>query len=235
MAINRPVFLRIGSILLFSASLVSCSSSTELPEASSPPSAPAAPTNAPVPPRATQPPDSPRAPASKPPSTEAPDAGSSRQPEPSTPSVEAATVQPSPSPEATSAKPAFQAKAPSLAYLKLGATDQEVVRRYGLPEETYPLPGEAETIEIWEYAGLSVGLNEQDRVVYIEIGSRQADTGIQDLYYGMKGAKAAEVLGIPGDEQTNVLALEVQGGWLKIDLDPDTQNVLSLKLLNQEI
>ncbi|OXS58050.1 hypothetical protein B1A99_15585 [Cohnella sp. CIP 111063] len=241
MTIDMPVFMRIWSVLLLSASLVSCSSSSTdtSPTSSASPSA-SAPTDVKVPLRESQPsePATGQSPATKEElsSGEAPSTGPSEPPEPSEPSVEASTVQPSLPPEGgTSENPGkhrFLAKSPSLAHLKLGYTDKEVVKRYGLPEETYPLPGDEETIEIWEYDGLSVGLNEQDKVVYIEISSKKVDTGIENLDYGMNGSQAAELLGLPGDGQMNVLSLEVTGGWLKIDLDPDTQKVLSLKLLD---
>ncbi|MFC7152611.1 hypothetical protein ACFQMJ_29095 [Cohnella cellulosilytica] len=169
--------------------------------------------------------------------SEAPPVESGGPTEPSETSVETSTVHSSVSPEepAVPNHSSFQAKSPSLAYLKLGYTDKDVIKRYGTPKDTYPLPDDAETIEIWEYDGLSVGLNERDKVVYIEIASKTVDTGIEKLDYGMKGAQAAELLGIPEGSRTNVLSLEVSGGWLKLDLDPDTQNVLALKLLDRNL
>lgn len=90
-------------------------------------------------------------------------------------------------------------------------------------------------MNIWEYDGYSIGFNDKSKVVYVEITSSDVGTGIQQLQYGMKGSEAAELLGIPTEDQSNVLALEVSGGWLKLDLDPDTQQVLSLKLLSKDI
>ncbi len=249
MTINLPVFLRAWSILLLSASLVSCTSSpSDVPEASSSPSAnpspnsasasPSTPTIAQAPPYESLPSANPRTTSNEPniPSSKTTATDPGRQPEASEPSVEAATVQPPASTGETTGAgdPTFQANSPSLAHLKLGYTDKDVVKRYGMPEDTYLMPGDDETIEIWEYDGLSVGLNEKDKVVYIEIASKKVDTGIVDLDYGMKGALAAELLGIPEGDRTNVLSLEVTGGRLKIDLDPDTQNVLAFKLIHRD-
>lgn len=246
MTINLPVYMRLWSALLLSASLVSCTSSpsndshshTALSTASASPS-PTKPTDVKAPPTASHSPAVSQAPTvvdQPDPDVTPPATAPSHSPEQSSSAVEAATAHPPSSQEELEEdviKPTFLTKSPSLAHLKLGNTDKEVVHRYGLPVETYPLPGDDETIEIWEYDGMSVGLNERDKVVYIEINSGMADTGIDSLDYGMKGSQAAEALGIPGDVKTNVLSLEVTGGWLKLDLDPDTQKVISLKLLHR--
>jgi len=224
--------------------LVSCTSSpsndshTALSTASASPSSTAQ-TDIGTPLQESQPPISSQAPiiVEQPGPDETPPAiAPSHTPEQSASTVEAATAHPpSPQEEATvgAIKSGFLTNSPSLGHLKLGYTDKEVVKRYGLPEETYPLPGDDETIEIWEYDGMAVGLNDRDKVVYIEINSNGTDTGIHNLDYGMKGSQAAEALGLPGDVQTNVLSLEVTGGWLKLDLDPDTQKVISFKLLHR--
>jgi len=236
MTIGLPVRLRIWCVLLLSASLVSCSSSQDVPQATSASHAPAKPSGSKAPLREAQPSDpTPTKTEEAPSPSETHSAAPSHDPEASAPSVEAATVHPSPAQEKASGKSSFQSKSPVLAHLKLGSSDKEIIKRYGPPAETYPLPDDAETIDIWEYGGLSIGLNERDKIVYIEVNSADVDTGIEGLAVGMKGSKVAEALGIPGDERTNVLSMEVAGGWLKIDLDPDTQNILSLKLLLREI
>jgi hypothetical protein len=151
------------------------------------------------------------------------------------PAVEVSNIQPESTANDQPADLAFQPKSPSLAGIKLGASDKEVVKKHGLPEETYLLPGDNQSVNIWEYNGLSIGLDEQDKVVYVEVTSPDVLTGIQGLKSGMNGSAAGELLGIPSDDQTNVLTLEVSGGWFKLDLDPDNRQVLSLKLLSREI
>jgi hypothetical protein len=161
---------------------------------------------------------------------------SEQPPDNSSPSVEAATVQPEEIPDdSTTPAASFQKKSPSLAHLVLGQSDKEVVRRYGPPVEAYPLPGDDQAVEIWEYDGFSVGMNDKDSIVYVEISAEGIDTGIRGLSYGMQGSQAAELLGLSPDELTNALSVEVAGGWLKIDLDPDNQKVLSFKLLKGDL
>lgn len=233
---NFSARLKIWGALLLSASLVSCSSSPIIEPASGPVNdhpAISAPERSPdqsepveaiiqtkEPPAATPAPSQPAA---------------SKQPEATPPSVEVSTIQPKSTEPAEPHDPIFQPKNPSLANIKLGSSDKDVVKKYGLPADTYLLPGDKQTVNIWEYEGYSIGLNENDKVVYVEISSSDVSTGIRGLLYGMSGSEAAQLLGIAKDDHTNVLAIEVSGGWLKLDLDPDTQKVLSLKLLSREI
>jgi hypothetical protein len=174
--------------------------------------------------------------------SEEPSATSSAAPsshEPVTPpsdsAVEVSNIPPEQAEEVLPPETPFKPNSPSLARIGLGASDKDVVQRYGLPAGTYLLPGDKQTVDIWEYTGFSIGLNTSNQVVYIEITSTDVDTGIEGLLSGMKGAQAAQILGVDNDAHTNVLAAEVTGGWFKIDLDPETRQVLSLKLLSHEI
>ncbi|QMV43909.1 hypothetical protein [Cohnella cholangitidis] len=233
---NFNARLKIWGALLLAATLSSCSSSQDTlqnvdssyhpPASSSIEHSPAEPT--PEASGMTEPDLPPVAPS---PSQSA----SSYESEPSQPSVEVSTIQPKPTEPASSRDQTFQSKTPSLAGIKLGTVEKDIVDNKGLPNDTYSLPGDDQNVNIWEYDGYSIGFNDKNKVVYVEINSSDVSTGIQHLRYGMKGSEAAELLGIPTEDQSNVLALEVSGGWLKLDLDPDTQQVLSLKLLSKDI
>jgi len=181
------------------------------------------------------------------PDTPAPSASANANPKPAQssssneqPTVSESVVEVSSAPpKSTGATPPadspFQPRSPSLAGIKLGAADKDVEKLFGLPDETYPLPGEEQVVQIWEYKGFSIGFDDTDQVVYVEISSTHIPTGIQGLLNGMDGSQAAKLLGIPNDTQSNVLTLEVAGGWFKLDLDPDTRQVLSFKLINRKI
>lgn len=157
----------------------------------------------------------------------------------SPPAVEASAVHPLEEEPAEPEKPpeakAFQPRSPSLAGIRFDMTSKEVADRLGAAKDTYPLPGDERTIEIWEYEGLSIGLDDRDRVAYVEISSSEVNTEIKGMQLGIDGAQAAELLGLETDERTNVLTAEVSGGWLKLDLDPDTRKVLSLRLIDGEM
>jgi len=230
---------RIAGAIALALALSSCSfGSEEAPRSSeSVPATAVRPDSVPPPdaPSAEKPIVSPRENVPSPPETE-PESSPSASPAEPPPSVAVSANKSEPAPgEKPPAKPAFQSASPTLANLKLGSSENDVVALYGLPEEVYPLPGDELTIDIWVYDGLSVGLNEKDKVVFVELNSPKIDTGIRGLDFGMSGTDAAKLLGIPENGPTNVLAMEVKGGWIKIDLDPDDRKVLSLKLLTGDI
>ncbi len=205
-----PARLKVWGALLLSASLVSCSSSPAaeqdpvssegIPAIFSPTPLPVSEPTDPLTELTSELPTH-----SQLPSTTVIDVQPSEDP---TPAVEASNMQPESTASEQPADPVFQPRSPSLAGIKLGTSDKDVVKQYGLPKETYLLPGDTQSVNIWEYSGLSIGMNEQDKVVYVEITSSDIGTGIQGLKTGMDGFAAGELLGIPTDVQTNVLTVE---------------------------
>lgn len=138
-------------------------------------------------------------------------------------------------PNAVATDTSFRPEAPSLCGLSLGTSDEEVLKLYGVPDDSYLLPGDDVSVRIWEYAGLSVGLNAGNQVVYVEMNSADVRSGIQGLMKGMDGAEAAQLLRVDDAGRSNVITVKVAGGSLKLDLDPDSQTVLSVKLISNEV
>ncbi|MFC5470050.1 hypothetical protein ACFPPD_15140 [Cohnella suwonensis] len=245
---HAAIRLKLGAVLLLSAALVSCSATPPDAVSSIPPTnlETAVHTDMPIagpadgdaaPDRFGDPAPLSSAPEASPdPSAPAGGQAGTSDEEESDPSDAAeASKLDSPPPKADSAKEStYNPKAPSLANVKLGDSDKTIVKKYGLPIETYPLPGDDRTIVIWEYDGLSVGFDEAFAVVYVEVYAETAKTNIRGLKLGMDGADAAKLLGIPIDGMTNVLTAKVAGGWMKIDLDPDSRAVLTIRLLTPE-
>lgn len=246
MSSNTRFFFTLGSVLLLSSTLVSCKSTAGEPISA--PSINTSSINTPAilttneqlapdepgvvePPITAQPTDSPEVTQVTPTAPEP----SSDQPAASEPPVEASTMEPEATKQVLPPKISFQLESPTLGGLTLGSNESDVFDQYGLPLDTYPLPGDSQTVNIWQYDGFSVGLNAKNKVVYVEISSAEVSTGIRDLSIGMDDTKAAKVLGIPMDGQTNVLTLEVTGGWVKLDLDPEAHIVLSIKLINEDV
>lgn len=236
--------LKIWGAMLLAASLASCSSPASQPisgPSDHPPSIMPTTFSASTSPEDTEQlylkkPSASSFPSSSFPSSSSPAAPSTQPVTPSTNSaVEVSNIPPDPTEQVLPPEAPFQPNSPSLARICLGVSDKDVVQQYGLPAGTYPLPGDKQTVDIWEYAGFSIGLNMNNQVVYVEITSSDVDTGIDGLLSGMKGEQAAQILGVNNDTDTNVLAAKVTGGWFKIDLDPETRQVLSLKLLSNEI
>lgn len=125
----------------------------------------------------------------------------------------------------------FDPARPSLLGIALFDTDSSVAERFGNAYVPYTLPGDGSAIDMWEYPGYAFGYDESGRVVYIEISSDDVATGIMGLHTGMSGEEAAKLLEIAYHPDLHVLTLELNEGWLKLDLDPDTHEVLSIKLI----
>ncbi|MFC5529183.1 hypothetical protein [Cohnella yongneupensis] len=128
----------------------------------------------------------------------------------------------------------FDGGHPMLHGIALMETDASIESRFGTSSAKYALPGDSTTIDMWDYPGFSVGFNSDGLVVFIEISSSDVTSGVLGLTTGITGSEAADLLQILDHPQTHVLTMEVTGGWLKLDLDPDTHEVLSIKLIGSQ-
>jgi hypothetical protein len=121
---------------------------------------------------------------------------------------------------------------PSLNGISLGTSQQEVARRFGAPANRYTLPDDGRIVEMNEYGGFTVGFS-NGKTVYVEIYSSEVPTGIRGLAVGGTAEEAARSLGVIADPFSNVLVARVEGGMLKVDLDPETHLVISVRLLGE--
>jgi hypothetical protein len=128
----------------------------------------------------------------------------------------------------------FDPKHPSLAGITLGMDEKEVLRKLGEPSQKYDLPEEENVVHMHEYDGLSVGFGAKNRVVYVEIAKAGVDTGLEGIQIGTEGREAAAALGDDFASDTQVLSRDVARGMVKVDLDPATRTVLSVKLIGQD-
>lgn len=128
---------------------------------------------------------------------------------------------------------AFDPEKPLLGGIGLAMSENEVRQRLGEPSKQYDLPVGDSAVRMNEYDRLTVGFGLDGTVVYVEISSGGAETGIAGVEIGSGGREAAAALDVPYASDSLVLACEVSGGLLKIDLTPDTHRVLSVKLTGQ--
>lgn len=112
-------------------------------------------------------------------------------------------------------------------------SEKDVLSLMGKPSQQYDLPIGDESVRMNEYDRMTVGYGSLGTVVYAEISAAGARTGIPGVQIGSEGQAAAAALGLPFFPDSQVLSCPVTGGLLKIDLAPDTQRVLSVKLVEQ--
>ena len=122
---------------------------------------------------------------------------------------------------------------PSLNGIALGTSIHEAARRFGAPLDRYTLPDGSRIVEMNEYGGFTVGFAD-GKAVYVEVYSPEVPTGIHGLAVGGSAEDAVRAIGAVIDPFSNVLVAEVEGGILKVDLDPETRKVISVRLIGQD-
>jgi hypothetical protein len=129
--------------------------------------------------------------------------------------------------EETEAK--WSAELPQLRGLSIGATQESVIRAYGEPDDEYPIASGDEKLTIMEYKGFTFGIH-QGIVSFIEVYGAKVSTGLDGLRIGDDMKTAIDKLGKPDRSTSYVLSYLAEDATLKLDLDPKTQQILSVKL-----
>ncbi|WP_125653722.1 hypothetical protein [Paenibacillus baekrokdamisoli] len=125
-------------------------------------------------------------------------------------------------------------KAPRLHGIAIGDTKASI-DKLGKATDTYTLEDEDETLTINEYDTFSVGFGKNKKVKFVEVFDRKAVTDLNGLRVGDNESAAVKALGKPDTHTTSVLAYKAKGSMLKLDLDPDHNDIISIKLfLNTE-
>lgn len=120
---------------------------------------------------------------------------------------------------------------PLLHGLAIGDNEKTVRGLYGEEIDSYKLEDEFESITVLEYDGFAVGLNKKKTVQYIEVFDKQADTGLSGLRIGDKLDRALDELGKPETQTDYLLTYHADGAFLKLDIDPTLNEIISIKLI----
>jgi len=123
----------------------------------------------------------------------------------------------------------WSAELPQLRGLSIGATQEAVIRAYGQPADEYEMEAGSDQLKVMEYDGFTFGFSE-GRVQFIEVYGTQQSTGLDGLRIGDNMDTAIDKLGKPDRNTGFVLSYLADDATLKLDLDPKTQQILSVKL-----
>ncbi len=123
----------------------------------------------------------------------------------------------------------WSAALPQLRGLSIGASQESVIRAYGEPVDEYPIASGEEKLTIMEYNGFTFGIA-QGIVSFIEVYGAKVSTGLDGLRIGDDMKTAIDKLGKPDRSTSYVLSYLADDATLKLDLDPKTQQILSVKL-----
>lgn len=123
----------------------------------------------------------------------------------------------------------FNPEQPTLMGISVG-TDLETVRRlFGEPVSTYLLPDDGVKAAVYRYKGFSVGVADR-KVLFVEVNSADVDPGLNGVRIGDAREHAEGKMGAPATETAFVLMYKSSESILRLDLDPDSSLIHSIKL-----
>ncbi|RAV21681.1 DUF4309 domain-containing protein [Paenibacillus contaminans] len=149
----------------------------------------------------------------------------------------AANASASPKPESSANAKQEQAEAnpysaqnPTLMGLSLQMSKDKVTAAYGKPSDQFKMDDETEPLTVFDYDDFSVGFDNGNRLQFVDVSGSDVNPGLNGLRIGQKSSQAIEALGKP-DTQTNyVLTYKSKTTVLKLDIDPKTTVIRSIKL-----
>jgi hypothetical protein len=119
---------------------------------------------------------------------------------------------------------------PALKGISINDNIAVVTQLAGKPIDEYYMDDEMDPIQIHEYKGYIVGFNKLGKVQFVEITSKDIETGLNGFRLGSNVKDAQKALGKPDMSSKYALSYKNDGTILKLDVDPVTQNCLSIKL-----
>jgi hypothetical protein len=122
-------------------------------------------------------------------------------------------------------------KLPALHGITIGAQEASVSSLLGKELDSYVLEEEESRIRVAEYDGLSVGFNAKGGVHFVEVYGTEASSGLNGLMIGDHPDQAIKKLGKPQSQSEFLLTYQAQGAWLKLDIDPGMNEIVSMKLI----
>jgi hypothetical protein len=145
------------------------------------------------------------------------------------------STMPPPSPGASSEpKPHVEAKdfytknKPTLMGLSLNESKDTVIFKFGPVHKQWVMDADADPVTVWMYTDFSIGFNNKDELVFVEVHSKDIDPGLGGLKLGQGADTAYQALGKPTNSTSTTLMYKSQGTVLKIDVDPKQNEVLGI-------
>lgn len=106
----------------------------------------------------------------------------------------------------------------------------EVMARFPKPNDTFAMPDADGTLTIHDYGSYMIGFNDANRVVFIDVFTEEVNIGLKGIRVGATASDAIRELGEPYSQSEYVLNFKKGNTVLKMDLDPESQRILSIKL-----
>jgi len=127
----------------------------------------------------------------------------------------------------------YDAANPTLMGLPLRADKAAVINKFGEPKSQYILTDDIGSVQVFSYDDFSIGFRPDGKIEFIEVYSSLVDPGLRGLRVGHTAKDAIAALGNPDVNTGYVMTYVSEGSVLKLDIDADSNQVLSIKLFPQ--
>lgn len=128
---------------------------------------------------------------------------------------------------------AYTPDKPLLMGVAIGEAKDKVVQLHGSPYSSYVMDDSDEPLSVAEYEGFFVGYNGGQLVEFVEVADASLDPGLNGLHLGQTTGDALQALGKPDASTDYVMTYRSKGAVLKLDIDPKTKTIQSIKLFRR--
>ncbi|OXM84090.1 DUF4309 domain-containing protein [Paenibacillus rigui] len=148
----------------------------------------------------------------------------------------AKTNEPNENPKPAATKPKidiqdpFNEAKPTLLGLTLKSSPQLATSKYGKPKDQFQMDDDSDPITVYDYVDFLIGYNTQNQLQFIDIRSSDINPGLNGLRLGQSTSEVFKALGKPDSNTSYVMTYKSTGGILKLDIDPKSDKVNSIKL-----
>jgi hypothetical protein len=126
-------------------------------------------------------------------------------------------------------QPYTQSK-PTLLGLTLKMKAAAVETQIGKPKLQFTMEDETDPLVVYDYESFMVGFNKNNELEFIDIRSDEIDPGLGGLKLGSKVSEAISLIGQPDTNSSYVLTYKSEGALLKLDVNPSSSTISSIKL-----
>lgn len=124
----------------------------------------------------------------------------------------------------------FDRNALQLKGITLNNVAADVIQIWGQPISEQ-IMDDKDPIQVLEYDGFSVGCDRNGHVIFVEVSAPTVSSGIQGVQVGEQESVAKQSLGAPDQDSGYVWRYITDTTSLRLDLDPKTNIIQSIKLL----
>ncbi|WP_051620334.1 DUF4309 domain-containing protein [Paenibacillus sp. UNC451MF] len=128
---------------------------------------------------------------------------------------------------------AYNQTKPTLLGLTLKTSPDAVTSKYGKPKEQFQMEDDVDPITVYDYTDFMVGYNKQNQLQFIDIRSSEINPGLNGLKLGQSTSDIYKALGKPDSNTSYVLIYKSKDAVLKLDIDPKTDKLNSIKLFSE--